>query len=166
MGGSSGPLFGVLFTALAPGADRPTADVPALAGALRRALNRITAIGGACPGDCTLVDALAPAAEALAATAPAESGRAVTNAALAAIGGAHGTAVLTARRGRASYTGGHSEGVPDPGAVAVALVLTALARVHEPHLAGDLPGLHGITRGTTPLAGTRDETPARAFKRH
>ncbi|MGW1280550.1 dihydroxyacetone kinase subunit DhaK [Streptomyces tsukubensis] len=166
VGGSSGPLFGVLFTALAPGADRPTADIPALAGALRRALNRITAIGGACPGDCTLVDALAPAAEALAATAPAESGRAVTNAALAAIGGAHGTAVLTARRGRASYTGGHSEGVPDPGAVAVALVLTALARVHEPHLAGDLPGLHGITRGTTPLAGTRDETPARAFKRH
>ncbi|MGV9314937.1 DAK2 domain-containing protein [Streptomyces sp. NPDC003691] len=155
VGGSSGPLFGVLFTALAPGADGPAADVPAIGGALRRALNRITAIGGARPGDCTLVDALAPAAETLAAgpAAPAAAAGALTAAARAAIAGAHRTAALTARRGRASYTGGHSAGVPDPGAVAVALLLTALARVHEPREAAALPGLPDIARTAVRAAG-------------
>ncbi|MEU9605890.1 dihydroxyacetone kinase subunit DhaK [Streptomyces sp. NPDC048057] len=146
VGGSSGPLFGMLFTALAPSADHFPADIPALAAALRRALSRITAIGGARPGDCTLVDALAPAADALAVTPPAEPGRALTAAAHAAIDGAHRTAALTARRGRASYTGHHSEGLPDPGAVAIALVLTALAHVHEPRIAKELPALPDIIR--------------------
>ncbi|MER5493132.1 dihydroxyacetone kinase subunit DhaK [Streptomyces sp. NPDC002490] len=147
VGGTSGPLFGVLFTALAPVADRTPPDVPALATALRRSLSRITTIGGAAPGDCTLVDALAPAADALAATPLAGPERALTAAARAAIAGAHATAALTARRGRASYADGYSEGRPDPGAVAVALVLTALARVHEPLPAGDLPSLPRIARG-------------------
>ncbi|WP_420878017.1 DAK2 domain-containing protein [Streptomyces rhizosphaericus] len=43
---------------------------------------------------------------------------------------------MRARRGRASYTGDHSRGVPDPGALAVALLfasahaeLTSLSRL-------------------------------------
>ncbi|MFE7131587.1 dihydroxyacetone kinase subunit DhaK [Streptomyces sp. NPDC057638] len=146
VGGSSGPLFGMLFTALAPSADRSAPDVPALAAAVGQALADITTIGGAVPGDCTLVDALAPAAHCLATTSPADIGGALTDAARAAITGAHATAVLTARRGRASYTGDHAAGQPDPGAVAVALILTALARVHEPAPATRLPPLREITR--------------------
>lgn len=150
VGGSSGPLFGILFTALATTADRAPADLPAIAAALRQALLRITALGGAVPGDRTLVDALAPAADTLELTPTADPGRTVTAAARAAIEGAGATAALTARRGRASYTGDRSRGLPDPGAVAVALVLTALARTHEPALAGELPALRAITRGDTP----------------
>ncbi|MEU0987349.1 dihydroxyacetone kinase subunit DhaK [Streptomyces sp. NPDC005953] len=146
VGGSSGPLFGILFSALAPGADHTPPDIPAIGAALHRALSRITAIGGASPGDCTLIDALAPASEAMVATHPSDSRRPLTAAALAAVEGARATAELTARRGRASYTGHRSAGRPDPGAVAVALVLIALARVHEPHPAAELPELPTITR--------------------
>ncbi|GAA2256697.1 dihydroxyacetone kinase family protein [Streptomyces amakusaensis] len=145
VGGSSGPLFGLLFTAMAPVADRAPADVRQLAAALQQALTRISAVGGAVPGDRTLLDALAPAARSLTAAPPHDRHRAVTAAAQAAIDGALATAALPARLGRASYTGVHGTGRPDPGAVAVALVLIALARVHEPGPAARLPDPARIT---------------------
>ncbi|GGZ32621.1 dihydroxyacetone kinase family protein [Streptomyces inusitatus] len=145
VGGSSGPLFGLLFTAMAPVADRVPADVRRLAAALQQALTRISAVGGAVPGDRTLLDALAPAARSLTAAPPEDRHRAVTAAARAAIDGALATAALPARLGRASYTGAHGTGRPDPGAVAVALVLIALARVHEPGPAARLPDPARIT---------------------
>ncbi|MFD7548928.1 dihydroxyacetone kinase subunit DhaK [Streptomyces sp. NPDC059816] len=150
VGGSSGPLFGVLFTALEPVADRTPPDVRQLAAALRQALTRISAVGGAVPGDRTLLDALAPAVRCLAAAPPNTHDRAVTAAARAAVDGALASAALPARRGRASYTGEHGTGLPDPGAVAVALVLIALARVHEPGPAALLPDPARVTRAEVP----------------
>ncbi|NEB48438.1 DAK2 domain-containing protein, partial [Streptomyces sp. SID339] len=69
----------------------------------------------------------------------------LTEAAQAAIRGALATASLRPRRGRASYVGDHALGVPDPGALAVALLFMALADIHEPATAPRLPAPGHIT---------------------
>ncbi|WAC29364.1 dihydroxyacetone kinase subunit DhaK [Ancylobacter sp. SL191] len=118
MGGSSGVLMSIFFTASAK-ALRENGDLPA---ALLAGLDRMTFYGGASLGARTLVDSLDPALKALA-TAD------VTEAARAAHQGAEATKAMTrARAGRASYVGARDlEGSPDPGAVAVARVFAALA---------------------------------------
>ncbi|GDY39793.1 hypothetical protein SANT12839_006750 [Streptomyces antimycoticus] len=97
----------------------------------------IQRVGEAEVGDKTMVDALVPAARALASCEPtADPAYALHVAAVAAHRGARSTTDLRARRGRASYTGDHARGVPDPGALAVALLfasahaeLTSLSRL-------------------------------------
>ncbi|WP_069883874.1 dihydroxyacetone kinase family protein [Streptomyces luteocolor] len=148
VGGTSGPLFGLLFQQLATAvrADGSAPSVDALARAAEAGHAAIHRVGGAVPGDCTLVDALAPAAESLAAAAGNPDADApLTEAAQAAIRGALGTASLRPRRGRASYVGDHALGVPDPGALAVALLFMALADIHEPATAPRLPAPGHIT---------------------
>ncbi|MGA4837533.1 dihydroxyacetone kinase family protein [Streptomyces sp. G45] len=154
VGGTSGPLFGLLFKDLAsaePG-DGQAPTLAALAEAAGAASAAIHRVGGARVGDCTLVDALVPAAESLAAAAdhaPTGEGELaqapLTTAAQAAIRGALSTASLRPRRGRASYVGDHAIGVPDPGALAVALLFTSLADVHEPTWATRLPAPGHLT---------------------
>ena len=146
VGGTSGPLFGLLFQHLATvsWSDEQPPDALAAADAARSGLTAIHQVGGAEVGDCTLVDALAPAIGALAAAADGFDAP-FTAAAEASIQGAAGTASLTARRGRASYVGEHAIGVPDPGAVGVALLFTALAEVYEPATATRLPNPQRIT---------------------
>ncbi|MEU6819701.1 dihydroxyacetone kinase family protein [Streptomyces atriruber] len=148
VGGTSGPLFGLLFQHLAAAspADGGAPTVAALAEAAAAGHAAIHRVGGAVPGDCTLVDALAPAAESLAASRDADAPEApLTEAAQAAIRGALATASLRPRRGRASYVGDHALGVPDPGALAVALLFMALADIHEPATAPRLPAPGHIT---------------------
>ncbi|QQC88080.1 dihydroxyacetone kinase family protein [Streptomyces alfalfae] len=148
VGGTSGPLFGLLFQHLASAvpADGGAPGVGALAEAAEAGFAAIHRVGGANPGDCTLVDALAPAAESLTASAGDAGAEApLTEAAQAAIRGALATASLRPRRGRASYVGDHALGVPDPGALAVALLFMALADIHEPATAPRLPAPGHIT---------------------
>nr|WP_030560015.1 dihydroxyacetone kinase subunit DhaK [Streptomyces aureocirculatus] len=147
VGGTSGPLFGLLFQHLAAvsPADGRAPSLPALSEATSGALAAIRRVGGAAPGDCTLVDALASAADTLASPPPEAADAPLTCAAEAAVRGALATATLRARRGRASYVGDHAIGVPDPGALAVALLYTALADVHEPATATRLPAPGHIT---------------------
>jgi len=111
MGGSSGVLLSIFFTAAA----KAMADKAEFAAALLAGLDRMTFYGGAGVGDRTMVDALSPALQALA------SGD-VAAAAKAAASGAESTKTMTkARAGRASYIGERDlAGVADPGAVAVA----------------------------------------------
>jgi dihydroxyacetone kinase-like protein len=130
VGGTSGPLFGLLLqelaAAVAEGGDR--LDPAALAAGAGGGLAAIQRVGEARVGDKTLVDALAPACDALASyargpgTDPAE---ALARAAQAAWTGVGDTARLTARRGRASYVGDRAAGVPDPGAVGIGLLFSA-----------------------------------------
>ncbi|MGW4077223.1 dihydroxyacetone kinase subunit DhaL [Streptomyces asiaticus] len=139
VGGTSGPLFGLLFQELADAlgmaADPPGTAALALGTAAGAAA--IQRVGEAEVGDKTMVDALVPAARALASCEPtADPAHALHVAAVAAHRGARSTTDLRARRGRASYTGDHSRGVPDPGALAVALLfasahaeLTSLSRL-------------------------------------
>ncbi len=119
MGGSSGVLLSIFFTA----AGQKLAENAALAPALAEGLARIRFYGGAAPGDRTLIDALAPAIDALASGGFPEAAR-------AAEAGAAATAGMSrARAGRAAYLGGSDlTGQPDAGAHAVAAVFAALAR--------------------------------------
>ncbi len=118
MGGSSGVLASIFFTAAAKALD-DRADVPA---ALLAGLERVTFYGGATPGARTLVDALDPGLRALAGEGPAGAAR-------AARAGAEATRTMTrATAGRAAYLSAQNlDGVADPGAVAVAGIFEVIA---------------------------------------
>lgn len=120
MGGSSGVLMAIFFTAAA----QQLAEGDTLPVALQQGLEKMKEYGGAKPGDRTLIDALQPAIEALVA------GQSLEAAAEAAQQGSEATATMgTAKAGRSSYLNSTNlNGVPDPGAVAVARVFAALKK--------------------------------------
>lgn len=129
IGGTSGPLYAVFLLkaseALA-GIESPrSAD---WAEALAAGQQGIQNLGGARPGDRTMLDALAPAAEAFAGAGSAPLPAALRAAADAARAGAEDTADMAPRRGRSSYAGDRVKGYVDPGAWAVYLWLDAAAR--------------------------------------
>ncbi|MFC9425964.1 dihydroxyacetone kinase subunit DhaL [Streptomyces sp. NPDC056987] len=130
VGGASGPLYGTLLrrTGKALG-DAAEVTPEQFAEALRAGVTAVTQLGGAAPGDKTMIDALEPAVEALAAPAPA--GPSFRAAAEAAERGALATVPLRARKGRASYLGERSIGHQDPGATSSALLIAALADTAE-----------------------------------
>ena len=119
MGGSSGVLMSIFFTA----AGQALHDGKPLADALLSGLAQMKQYGGADLGDRTLIDALQPALEALLKSD-------LQAAAQAAKKGADATASMQkAGAGRSSYVNKENlDGVTDPGAVAVAEVFAALAR--------------------------------------
>ena len=132
VGGASGPLWGsALRRAGRALGDTPELDGPALLGALDAALEGVVDLGAAEPGDKTMVDALAPANEAMrgALAEGASLEAALAAAAEAAEAGARATIPLQARKGRASYLGERSIGHQDPGATSAALIVRALERV-------------------------------------
>lgn len=117
MGGSSGVLMSIFFTA----AGQKVANKQKIADALLFGLEQMKRYGGADLGDRTLIDALQPALEAL-----KESG---LNAAVkAAQDGAEATAQMQkANAGRSSYVNSDNlKGVKDPGAVAIAAVFAGI----------------------------------------
>jgi dihydroxyacetone kinase len=125
MGGSSGILLSIGMAAMGASLSASeSGDDAAWTLALRQGLRRIQQYGGASEGDRTMLDALLPAVTAL------QKGEGLAAAATAAKRGADSTAAMTsARAGRASYVPESAlRGVPDPGAVAMAAVLAALAR--------------------------------------
>ncbi|MEU9338510.1 dihydroxyacetone kinase subunit DhaL [Streptomyces sp. NPDC048290] len=123
VGGASGPLYGTLLrrTGKALG-DAPEVSEEEFAGALRTGVDAVMALGGAAPGDKTMIDALVPAVDAL--------GDSFAAARTAAEQGAEATTPLQARKGRASYLGERSIGHQDPGATSAALLIGALAEAH------------------------------------
>ncbi|TCK21475.1 DAK2 domain-containing protein [Pseudonocardia endophytica] len=131
VGGTSGPLLGLLFSEIARALDGSDDPVAAFADGARAGLEAIQRVGEAQVGDRTLVDALSPAVDA------APSGLAA--AARAASDGARHTAELRARMGRASYVGERAVGEPDPGAVGIAMLFRSAAAVAEPDV--DVPAL-------------------------
>ncbi|MER5772079.1 dihydroxyacetone kinase subunit DhaK [Streptomyces sp. NPDC001985] len=151
VGGTSGPLFGLLFQRVAPVlVNEEKCDLPAFTEAVAAARDAICRAGGAAVGDRTLVDALSPAVDTLAGAGADTVAAPLTEAALAAVDGARRTAGLRGRLGRSSYVGAHSDGVLDPGAVAVAVVFTTLAAVYEPAHAHRLPSPGGIVDPVRP----------------
>lgn len=131
-GGTSGVLWGVALRALAQElGDTGRADGVRAAAGARAALDAVTSLGGAKPGDKTLVDALAPLVD----TFTAEVGRggdprtAFAGAAVVATGAAASTAALTPRLGRARPLAERSVGTPDAGALSLALCARTVAAV-------------------------------------
>ncbi|PVZ82466.1 dihydroxyacetone kinase [Serratia sp. S1B] len=115
MGGSSGVLLSIMFTA----AGRDLELNGSLPKALQAGLGQMMAYGGAKPGDRTMIDALHPALEAW-----------VNDGFLAAIKaaktGAESTVEMTsAKAGRSSYLNSDSlSGTKDPGAYAIEIVFS------------------------------------------
>jgi dihydroxyacetone kinase-like protein len=126
-GGTSGPLFGLWFRGIGQASDAPVLTLAALAGGVDAGTATVRRLGKARPGDKTMVDAMVPAVDALAAAVA--DGLDVTGgirlAAQAARAGALSTEALRARRGRAAYVGDVARGVLDPGALTVALFFDA-----------------------------------------
>lgn len=126
VGGTSGPLYSAFVIAAGRELQAVAADAAALSRAFAAGTETIMRLGGAAPGDRTMVDALAPAAAALAA-AQGGAAECLAAAARAARQGAEATAAMKPRRGRSSYIGDRALGHPDPGAVAIAVWLEAAA---------------------------------------
>ncbi|GAB3210428.1 dihydroxyacetone kinase subunit DhaL [Marinactinospora thermotolerans] len=130
-GGTSGPLFGMWFREFAKAArGGEEFGVGELTEATANGLATIQRLGSAKVGDRTMVDAIAPAAEALerARSDGADLAGAVDAALEAAQRGAKGTSELLGRKGRSSYVGEAALGAADPGALTIALFFQA-ARV-------------------------------------
>ncbi|MDO0917441.1 dihydroxyacetone kinase subunit DhaL [Streptomyces sp. DT2A-34] len=123
VGGASGPLYGTLLrrTGKALG-DAGEVSEDQLAQALRAGVDAVMTLGGAAPGDKTMIDALVPAVDAL--------GDGFAAARAAAEEGALATTPLQARKGRASYLGERSIGHQDPGATSSALLIAGLAEAN------------------------------------
>lgn len=117
MGGSSGVLMSIFFTA----AGQKVSEKKPLPESLLFGLEQMKRYGGADLGDRTLIDALQPALEVL-------QSKDLKAAAKAAAKGADDTAKMQkANAGRSSYVNSDSlGGVKDPGAVAVAEVFKNL----------------------------------------
>jgi dihydroxyacetone kinase len=154
MGGTSGPLYAVMLLRAASEIERGGAAPTAhhWADALAAAVQGVMDLGGARPGDRTMVDALEPASQALShalgaeadgamaadasASATASTGaggsangpaiRLLNAAVEAAQEGAQATANMHPKRGRSSYVGERALGFVDPGAHAIGLWLAAI----------------------------------------
>lgn len=129
IGGSMGPLYGVLFEGMADACKGKTelgaADVDRM---LQNAVEGVMDIGNAKRGDKTLLDTLIPAQEAFAA-ALAQGGDLVSCLAAmtaAAEAGWQATETMVAKVGRASRLGERSRGVLDAGATSCCLLLQSL----------------------------------------
>ncbi len=129
VGGTSGPLYAILLMRAAATLDGAKENgVRAWSAAFGAAVEGVSELGGARPGDRTMIDALHPAAQALqAALDGGKNLEAALGAAVeAAVQGAAQTASMKPRRGRSSYLGDRALGFADPGAHAVALWLAAV----------------------------------------
>eukprot|EP00899_Mesostigma_viride_P004623 jgi/Mesvir1/14161/Mv09629-RA.2 len=125
MGGSSGVIISIFLSAAAAAADecvaasRSAGPTEVWMQAFRAGVDKVQAYGGARVGSRTLVDALVPAMQAGSLAEMAELARQ----------GAESTRTMEkAKAGRSAYLlGTNLEGTPDPGAMAIALVLDTLA---------------------------------------
>lgn len=119
MGGSSGVLLSIFFTA----AGHDFCENGELVASLKAGLKQMMVYGGAKPGDRTMIDALHPAFEAWGCEG-------IEAAIDAAREGAEGTALMNeAKAGRSSYLNSDSlQGVKDPGSVAIELVFAAFKK--------------------------------------
>jgi dihydroxyacetone kinase-like protein len=130
IGGTSGPLWGTAFlrASMAVKGRDEVRGQDALT-MLRDAIEGIKTRGKSDVGDKTLLDTLVPVADALEEDVAAGTDASPTVRRLAKVArrSADQTSMLQARRGRASYTGERSIGSPDPGAVAVAVILERLS---------------------------------------
>ncbi|GAA2199370.1 dihydroxyacetone kinase family protein [Sinomonas flava] len=129
-GGTSGAIWGLILTTLAGHLGNTEAvSAPKVASGIAAAKDAVMAYGKASVGDKTLVDALVPFADTLASRVQAGDGlaQAWKEAASAASTAATATADLMPVMGRARSHGTKALGVPDPGALSLALIA---GRVH------------------------------------
>lgn len=124
LGGSSGPLYGVLFLRCSNVLKGFTVSgLAEWTEALDQGCQAISQLGGAEPGDRTMLDALDPFVQALKSPDGKALGKTVLSAVDAAEHGMEATAQMKPRLGRSSYLGDRVLGYPDPGAKAITIWL-------------------------------------------
>ncbi|MBL8576477.1 MAG: dihydroxyacetone kinase subunit L [Mesorhizobium sp.] len=125
-GGAAGAVFGTLFRAGSKGIPGDVIDGAGFAAFLEEGLAAVLKRGGVTEGQKTMVDALAPAARA-ARAASADGLQATTAAAVdGALQGVEASKAMVATTGKARSLGERSVGHPDPGAISISLILTAM----------------------------------------
>jgi len=128
-GGASGVIFGVLFQGAGRALARDTLDAEAFVAALEGGLKAVQDRGKAKVGDKTMVDALAPAAEAArrALGEGASIERIAEAAAKSAAEGAEASKRLIAKVGKSKSLGERTMGFVDPGALTTSILLDSIA---------------------------------------
>ena len=131
-GGSAGPLYGTLISGL--GAQLGDDENELSADAARRmfagCLAEMQDITNAQVGDKTMMDALIPASQAIAAYTGSDEAELFTLAARAAAEGAEATRQFTAKFGRAKSYGEQTIGTPDAGATSQAYFFKGLSKAN------------------------------------
>ncbi|WP_299036068.1 dihydroxyacetone kinase family protein [uncultured Pseudokineococcus sp.] len=127
-GGTSGALWGAALTAAGSSLDDDRAPSEEdVVTAVRAGVDAVLRLGGARPGDKTMVDAIVPFVEALESRAGDQGLRAAWDTATrAAVEAAEATADVSASVGRARTHGDRSVGTPDPGALSFSMVVRAV----------------------------------------
>ncbi len=127
MGGASGALFGTVYRAGGKAvAGREVLDAEGLALFLQAALEGVMKRGGAKPGDKTMIDALAPAAEKAKEVSGLPLVEALAAVAAAAEAGTEASKAMIAQFGRAKTLGEACIGFPDAGACSVTIMLQTM----------------------------------------
>jgi dihydroxyacetone kinase len=133
MGGSSGPLYGVLFLRCGNVLEGfGSIGAAQWVFAIEQGCQAISELGGAKPGDRTMLDALDSFVRSLKNAGGALSRDVLLAAVQAAEDGVEATAPMKPRLGRSSYLGERVLGHPDPGAKAVAVWLRAASEALFP----------------------------------
>ena len=124
-GGASGAIFGTFFKTIAQRTkNSQDLTVGLLHLALQCALEAVMKLGGAVPGDKTMVDALHPACKILNPELTlTETLKAITEAARE---GAESTKKMIAKHGKAKSLGDRAIGYPDPGSITLSLIFSAI----------------------------------------
>lgn len=134
-GGTSGAIWGILLRSWSSAfSDQDAVTAASVVAGARAALDNVMSLGGAKPGDKTLVDAFIPFVETLEAEANGGSAIAAAweKAATAASRSADMTSELSPKLGRARPLAHLSIGHPDAGAISLALcATTALSQIRS-----------------------------------
>jgi phosphoenolpyruvate---glycerone phosphotransferase subunit DhaL len=129
IGGSMGPLYGMLFRGMAAGCnDHEVVDKTVMLAILQAGLNEVKKVSEARVGDKTLMDVLIPAVasyeQSIETSGFIESLETMRRAAMV---GRDSTMDLIAKVGRSSRLGERSRGVLDAGSVSCCLILESIA---------------------------------------
>ena len=128
-GGSAVPLWNTWLDGMQEEApDGEEIDVAGVQAIFAKALEELDDMSGAKVGDKTMMDALIPASEAVAAYAGADEAGLFAAAAQAAAAGAENSKNFVSKFGRAKSYGAQTIGTPDAGAMSMAYFFRGLAQ--------------------------------------
>lgn len=126
-GGAAGAVFGTFFRGGADAfAGSETLDAPRFSDFLSRSAAAVSKRGGVEEGAKTMVDAVAPAARAVADVSDGDLAVVFAAAEEGALQGVEATKAMIATTGKARSLGERSIGHPDPGAISVSIIVGAM----------------------------------------
>ena len=128
-GGSAVPLWNTWLDGMQEGAEEAEeVDVAGIKAIFARAFEELDEMSGAKDGDKTMMDALIPATEAIAAYDGDSEAELFTLAAAAAAAGAENSKNFPSKFGRAKSYGAKTIGTPDAGAMSMSCFFQGLAK--------------------------------------